>query len=165
MQRLEFDKPHYSKENCIMEKIIVVVNDAEYALQMVTPMRHDATPTQWVLLVCPPKFTRHVNRWVSRQSLHAWRNKWAQDLIEVVKPVMTLGGDVLKWKCSQGALPEEIKRLQQELGTRRVLDARRPKFGVEQQAVTESQPVTTNNQWSVPGGVAMMGAVLIAAAD
>ena len=148
-----------------MEKIIVVVNDAEYALQMVAPMRNDATPTLWVLLVCPPKFTRHVNRWVNRHALNAWRNKWAQDVIEVVKPVMTLGGDTLQWKCSQGALPEEIKRLQQEVGTQRVLDARRPKFGVEQLAVSASQPVTTNNHWSVPSGVAMMGAVLIAAAD
>jgi len=43
-----------------MEKIIVVVNNAEYAMQMVAPMKNDALPTEWVLLVCPPKFTRHV---------------------------------------------------------------------------------------------------------
>lgn len=149
----------------MMEKIIVVVNDAEYALQMVDPMRNDAVPTLWVLLVCPPKFTRHVSRWVNRHSLNAWRHQWAQNVIEVVKPVMTQGGDALQWRCSKGAIPQEIKRLQQEHGTQRVLDARRPKFGAEQQPVSASQSVTTNNSWSVPGGVAMMGAVLIAAAD
>ncbi|MBU3652175.1 MAG: hypothetical protein FGM44_03730 [Limnohabitans sp.] len=148
-----------------MEKIIVVVNDAEYALQMVAPMRNEASPTLWVLLVCPPKFTRHVNRWVSRQSLNAWRQKWSQDLIELVKPDMTAGGDALQWRCSQRDLPQQIQRLQKEFGTHRVLDARRPKFGVQQQPVSASQPVTTNNSWSIPGGVAMMGAVLIAAAD
>ncbi len=88
-----------------MEKIIVVVNDAEYAMQMVAPMKNDALPTEWVLLVCPPKFTRHVGRWVSRQSLKAWRNQWAQELIQVVKPVITLGGDTLQWQCSQGRCP------------------------------------------------------------
>ncbi len=148
-----------------MEKIIVVVNDAEYALQMVAPMKNDANPTQWVMLVCPPKFTRHVSRWVSRNALSAWRDKWAQELIQVVKPVMTLGGDTFHWRCNQGALPEEIKRLQQEYGTQRVLDARRPKVGVDQQPVSVSQPVTSNTSWSIPGGVAVMGAVLIAAAD
>ena len=148
-----------------MEKIIVVVNDADYALQMLAPMKNEAAPTQWVLLVCPPKFTRHVNRWVNRNALNAWRTKWAQDVIEVVKPVMTQGGDSLEWICSRGSLPEEIKRLQQTHGTQRVLDARRPKLGVEQQPVSASQPVTSNNSWSVPSGVAMMGAVLIAAAD
>ena len=148
-----------------MEKIIVVVNDAEYALQMVAPMKNEALPTHWVLLVCPPKFTRHVGRWVSRQSLKAWRNNWAQDLIEVVKPVMTLGGDTLQWSCSQGALPDEMRRLQRETGTQRVLDARRLKLGVQQQPVSESQPVASNNNWSVPSGVAVMGAMLIAAAE
>jgi hypothetical protein len=148
-----------------MEKIIVVMNDAEYALQMLAPMRSNVSPTQWVLLVCPPKLTRHVNRWVSRHSLNAWRNKWAQDVIELVKPVMTLGGDALHWKCSQASIPDEIKRMQQEFGTQRVLDARRPKIGVEQQPVSASQPITTNNSWSIPSGVAMMGVMLIAAAD
>jgi len=154
-----------SKENCIMEKIIVVVNDAEYAMQMVAPMKNDALPTQWVLLVCPPKFTRHVGRWVSRQSLKAWRNQWAQELIQVVKPVITLGGDTLQWQCSQGPLPDEINRMQQEFGTHRVLDARRLKLGEHQQPVSESQPVTSNNNWSVPSGVAVMGAMLIAASE
>jgi len=148
-----------------MEKIIVVVNDANYALQMVEPMRNDASPTQWILLACPPKFTRHVNRWVNRQSLNVWRNKWAQDVIQVIKPVLVRGRDSLHWKCSQGDLSKEIQRLQQEFGTQRVLDARRHRFGVEQQPVSASQPVITNNSWSIPSGVAMMGAVLIAAAD
>ncbi len=148
-----------------MEKIIVVVNDAEYALQMVAPMKNDANPTQWVMLVCPPKFTRHVSRWVTRQALSSWRNKWSQELIDVVKPVMTVGGDKLHWRCVDGTLPDEIRRLQQEYGTQRVLDARRPKLGVEQQPVSASQPVTSNNSWSVPSGMAVMGAVLIAAAD
>jgi hypothetical protein len=148
-----------------MEKIIVVVNDAEYALQMVAPMKNADQPTQWVLLVCPPKFTRHVSRWVSRQSLNAWRKNWAQELVQLVKPVMTLGGDTLHWSCIQGALPDEIKRLQKEFGTQRVLDARRLKLGVQQQPVSESQPVTSNNGWSVPSGVAVMGAMLIAAAE
>lgn len=148
-----------------MEKIIVVVNEAEYALQMVTPMKHDTIPTQWVLLVCPPKLTRHAGRWVSRHSLNAWRNNWAQTLVEAVKPRMTLGGDKFEWRCLQGNLPDEIKRLQLEFGTQRVLDARRAKMGVEQPPVSASQSVTSNNSWSVPGGVAVMGAVLIAAAD
>ena len=148
-----------------MEKILVVVNDAEYALQMVAPMKQDVTPTQWVLLVCPPKLTRHASRWVNRNSLKSWRNKWAQDLIEVVKPVMTLGRDTLDWTCCQGDLVEEIRRLQRDYGTQRVLDARRIRLGVDQPPVSESQPVASNNSWSVPSGMAVMGAVLMATAD
>ena len=51
-----------------MENIIVVIDDPEYALKMLTPMKNEGTPTQWVLLVCPPRLTRHIGRWVNQAS-------------------------------------------------------------------------------------------------
>ena len=48
-----------------MENIIVVVDDADYALKIIAPMKGEINPTNWVLLVCPPKLTRHIGRWVN----------------------------------------------------------------------------------------------------
>ena len=148
-----------------MENIIVVANDAEYALQMITPMKNESTPTRWILLICPPKFKRHISKWVNKSALNGWRQEWAREMVKTLEPVLASGGDQWSWRCSQKSLADEVSQLQQEFNTHRVLDARVHLMGGEHLPVSPAQPVVSHDRWSVPGGVAMMGAVLMATAD
>ena len=148
-----------------MENIIVVIDDPEYALKMLAPMKDQGQPTQWVLLVCPPRLTRHIGRWVNQASREAWRNKWTQELLQKVKPVLEVGGDRMQWRTAKGPLIELTRKLQSDFVTHRVLDARRPKFGEDQAPVTQDQPTEHSSRWALPGGAAAMGAALLMAAD
>lgn len=148
-----------------MENIIVVLDDAEYALKMLTPMKNDDDPTQWVLLVCPPHLTRHIGRWVTPASRAAWRTKWAQELVQKIQPSLTRESDRVQWRLAKGVLIDQTRRLQSEFATHRVLDARRPKLGEDQMPVTAGQPTEHNSQWTLPGGVAAMGVALLMATD
>ncbi len=148
-----------------MENIIVVIDDPEYALKMLTPMKNEGNPTQWVLLVCPPRLTRHIGRWVNKASREAWRSKWTQELLETLKPALVQAGDRVQWRIAKGSLVEQTRKLQAEFVTHRVLDARRPKFGQDQAPVTQDQPTEHSSRWALPGGAAAMGAALLMAAD
>jgi len=148
-----------------MENIIVVLDDAEYALKMLEPMKDGGHTTQWILLVCPPRLTRHIGRWVSTATREAWRNKWGLELVQRLKPALADGDDRLQWRLAKGALVDQTRRLQSEFTTHRVLDARRPRLGQDHDPVTAGQPVEHNSQWSLPGGVAAMGVALLMAAD
>lgn len=148
-----------------MENIIVVIDDPEYALKMLAPMKNEGNPTQWVLLVCPPRLTRHIGRWVNQASREAWRNKWTQELLQKIRPVLQGAGDRVQWRIAKGPLVEQTRKLQSEFVTHRVLDARRPKWGQDHDPVTAGQPVEHTSQWTLPGGVAAMGVALLMAAD
>lgn len=148
-----------------MESIIVVIDDPEYALKMLTPMKNPGQPTQWVLLACPPRLTRHIGRWVNQASREAWRKSWTQEVMQKLKPVLCEGGDRLQWRIAKGALVQQTRKLQSEFATQRVLDARRPKLGQDQPPVTTEQPTEHPSRWALPGGAAAMGAALLMAAD
>ena len=147
-----------------MEKIIVYVDDAEYALQQLTPMKSSAG-THWVLVACAPRMTHRISKWVSHSARQNWRDKWADKLYGAVVPPLRARQDQVTTVLAKGPLAELTDRLLAEHGPSRVLDARRPKFGQEMQPVTNDQPATGTNPWAVPGAVAGMGMVLLLAAE
>ena len=156
-----------------MEKIIVYVDDADYARHQLAPMRSHTlpdggtqpAPTHWVLVACAPRLTRRIGKWTSHGARENWRAKWAEKLFECIAPALEQGGDTVTRVLAKGPLPELTRKIIAEHGVAHVLDARRPKFGVDMQPVTEDQPVSRDATWEVPGAVLGMGAVLLMAAD
>lgn len=148
-----------------MENIVIVLDDPEYALKILVPMKNEHNPTQWVLLVCPPKLTRHIGRWVNQASRDAWRTKWTQELVQKIKPVLCDGGDRVQWRIAKGSLVDQTQKLQSEFRTSRVMDVRRPKFGQDQDPVTTNQPTEHASRWTLPGGATALGVALLMASD
>ena len=153
-----------------MDKIIVYLDDAAYARQLLAPMtsRHVSatTPaTHWVLVACAPRMTQRISKWVSHSARESWRARWAEKLFGQIVPHLKGPGDSVTTLLAKGALPELTKRLSAEHATSRVLDARRPKLGQDLQPVTADQPTLRDERWSVPGVVLGMGAVLVLAAE
>ena len=155
-----------------MDKIIVYLDDADYAHQQLAPMTNDhpagqppAQPTHWVLVACAPRMTQRISKWVSHSARENWRAKWSEKLFEQVVPALQQRGDSVTTVLAKGPLVALTTRLQQQHGVARVLDARRPKFGQDLQPVTADQPATHEGRWQVPGAVAGMGALLVLAAE
>ena len=153
-----------------MDKIIVYLDDPEFAQHHLVPMKNETTAgarqtTHWVLVACPPRLTRHISKWVHNTARENWRAKWAESLFARITPALRAQGDRITLVVAHGPLVELTRELQVKHGTGRILDARRPKFGQDMPPVAPDQRVPNQARWSVPGAVAGMGAALVLAAE
>jgi hypothetical protein len=152
-----------------MDKIIVYLDDADFARHELVPMKM-TTPgaqqaTHWILVACPPRMTRHISKWVNHTARENWRGKWAEKLFARITPELQAQGDQVSTVLAHGPLVELTQVLLSQHGAARVLDARRPKFGQDMAPVTPDQPTATEARWTVPGTIAGMGAALVLAAE
>jgi hypothetical protein len=149
-----------------MDNIIVYVDDAVYALQMLQPMcpaNSVRNPTRWIVVGCAPRVTNHASRWVTNSARESWRGKWAEKTFSRLLPLLQQDGDTVVTQIAQTTLHKQTESLMREYGAARVLDARRPKLGHDQQPVTAAQPQQGSG---VLGYVtALAGAGLLVATD
>ncbi len=150
-----------------MEKIIVYLDDASWAWQQLAPMAAAAPyeRTHWILVGCAPRMTRRIGKWTSHQARENWREKWAANLFSRITPKLDSATQEVTTVLARGPLPELTRKLVAEHGAAHVLDARRPKFGVDLPPVTQEQPAPLEARWQVPGAVLGMGAVILLASD
>lgn len=148
-----------------MENIIVFVDEAEHALHELMPMLSSQSPTNWVLVGCPPRMSRHISRWVSNRSRHIWREKWGQNLLAELSPSLMRTGDTVQMRLAEKDLIAQTRQLKLEFGAGRVLDARRPKMGQSLAPVTPDQPAQQNASLATVGSTSVLGAILILTAD
>ena len=154
-----------------MDKIIVYLDDADHALQQLVPMKNagqtgsGAQSTQWVLVACAPRMTRHISKWVSHSARENWRANWSEKVFAQVVPALKAQGDTVLTVIAKGPLPTLTDRLLAQHSGAWVMDARCARFGQDLPPVTRDQPTGHDSRWSVPGAVAGMGALLVLASD
>ena len=148
-----------------METWLVYIDDKTHAQQQLTPMLIKGVPIQWVLVGCPPRLTRHAGKWLTQKAIQRWRNQWTQDNLQPIQAMLSESGDKVHTQVAHGPLVLMTKQLQQEWGTLRVIDARRPRLGQDLPPVADNQERTPQNPWMVPGSVAFMGTLMTMAAD
>ena len=149
-----------------MDTMIVYIDEAAYALKMLTPMLQSAparTPTRWIVVGCAPRITHRVSKWVTNSARESWRGKWAEKVFEQILPLLQAPGDHVITQVARGPLCELTDSLRAQHGTARVLDARRPKFGQDLPPVTRQQPQEPQGVWGYAAVVA--GASVMLAAD
>ena len=113
----------------------------------------------------PPRLTRHAGKWLTQKAIQRWRNQWTQENLQPIQALLSQRGDKVTTQVAHGPLVVMTQQLQQEWGTFRVLDARRPRLGQDLQPATENQERTPQSPWMVPGSVAFMGTLMTMAAD
>jgi len=149
-----------------MDTMIVYVDEAAYALKILTPMLpmgQARTPTRWIVVGCAPRITHHASKWVTNSARQSWRGKWAEKVFEHIVPLLAAPGDSVITQVAHGPLCELTDSLLARHGGARVLDARRPKFGQDLPPVTRQQPQESQDVWSYAAVVA--GASVLLAAD
>ena len=142
-----------------MDKVIVYVDDAAYAQQVLAPLlaREANARTHWVLVACAPRMTHRISKWVSHSARENWRTKWAGKLFDQIVPALQLPDAQVTTVVAKGPLAELTEQLQtagQALAP--VVDARRPK--VDTPALPPAVTPSSGQRWSpLPGA---LGSVL-----
>lgn len=144
-----------------MDRMIVYVDDAAWALRQLAPVRIGAT--HWVLVACAPRMSQRIGKWLSHSSRDKWRAQWAGKLLAAIEPVLRAQGDRVTAMLAREPLPPLTERLLAEHGACRVLDARRPKSVQQEPPVTSAPAQERPRPW--PGGLAGLGAALLLAAE
>ena len=147
-----------------MEKIILYVDDAAYAAQHLAQFVPDAAghrgARHWLLVGCAPRMTHHISKWVTHSARENWRAKWFAKLRGELDPVLRRDGGTITPVLAKGPLIELTQKLKLEHGAAlQVVDARRPKLGVDLEPVAPGQKPAQSG-WAVPGAVAGVGALL-----
>jgi hypothetical protein len=149
-----------------MEKIILYVDDAAYAREFLANAPADTVgkgATHWVLVACAPRMTHRISKWVSHSARENWRGKWFGKVQDQIVPLLRRPGDAITPVLAQGSLTDLTQRLKLEHGAARVIDARRPKIGVDMEPVSPDQKVPANAAWTLPGAAMGLGALLVLA--
>ena len=149
-----------------MDTMIVYIDEAAYALKMLTPMlpiSPASTPTRWIVVGCAPRITHHASKWVTNSARESWRGKWADKAFAQIVPLLQAPGDSVVTQLARGPLCELTDSLLAQHAGARVLDARRPKFGQDLQPVTRQQPLQAQGVWGC--AAALAGAGVLVAAD
>jgi hypothetical protein len=152
-------------EKC-MNTIIVYVDEASYALRILTPMLATGparAPTRWIVLACAPRLSRHVSKWVTHSQRESWRGEWSSAIFGQLVALLQAPDDSVITRIAEGKMCEQTDAMLGRYPGARVLDARRPKFGQDMDPVTRTQPVPKQH---VSGyAAAFAGAALLIAAD
>ena len=148
-----------------MDKIIVYVDDADHAQQLLAPLaaKEPAHQRHWVLVACAPRMTHRVSKWVSHSARESWRNKWADKLFAQIITGVGLPHAQVTTVLAKGPLAELTEQLQADLqndGHRPapVMDARKPRSPADSpEAVTPrpAEPPSSAGHWP-----RMLGSVL-----
>jgi hypothetical protein len=149
-----------------MDNIIVYLDDAAYALQLLQPMlatNGAQTPTRWILVGCAPRITHHASKWMTQSARQSWRGKWAEKVFSQLVPVLGKEGHTVLTEMAQATLHQQTESLVKMHGSARVLDARRPKFGQDLQPVTTAQVIQSDGMLGY--ATALVGAGLLVAID
>ena len=144
-----------------MNTTIVYLDDADYAVQQLTPLRGPAGG-HWILVGCAPRMTHRISKWVSHSARENWRSKWADKLFGQIAPWLQAQGDTVTPLLATGPLAELTDKLLAEHHGARVLDMRRPRLG--QNLPAPRQATDNKPRWHLPGTtMALLGGILLAA--
>ena len=99
-----------------MDKIIVYVDDADHAQQLLAPLvaNEPASQRHWVLVACAPRMTHRVSKWVSHSARESWRNKWADKLFAQIIPGAGLRPSQVTTVLAKIPLAELTEQLQSQ---------------------------------------------------
>ena len=139
-----------------LDTYIVYLDDATYAKEKLAIVLAQGQIKRFILVACAPRMTRRIGKWLSHSSRENWRDKWCEKLFAQFVPHIARQDHVF-CEVATGPLPEYTATLLKDLGKAEVIDARRPKFGVEMQPVIElarAPVVQQHATMSLPGQIA-----------
>ena len=153
-----------------MKKVIVYIDDAAHALAQIAqwlPVEAAAGDgaRHWVVVACPPRMTQRISKWVSHSARENWRGKWLHKTMGEVGPALRRPGDELTPILAKGSLLDLTQQLRTEHGAAKVIDARRPKIGVNMEPVAPEVKPASQSGWALPGAAISMGGLLVLASE
>lgn len=147
-----------------MEHIALFANDAEHARRIVSPLLPALAGAHVVIVACPPTLTRHLGRWVSRGARHQWRQDWSQELFDAIEPdLRRQGASAVERMVGQRPLVAVTDQLRARHPAIKIVDARRPRPGRDDEPLAAGQPVASGRLASTLAATGGLGAILVLA--
>ncbi|WP_295527706.1 hypothetical protein [uncultured Pseudacidovorax sp.] len=140
-----------------MDKIILYVDDAAYAVEHLDQLAPAAPGRHWIVVACAPRMTHRISKWVSHSARENWRAKWFARVQEALGPLLAREGAQTTAVLAKGPLVELTQRLHLEHGAARVVDARRPRIGSTMEPVVPAAAESAPRRPLVPGARALPG--------
>lgn len=131
-----------------LDTYIVYLDDATYAQEQLSDLLAKPHTKRFILVACAPRMTRRIGKWLSHSSRENWRDKWCEKLFAQFTSMIQRQDHVF-CEVATGPLPAYTDMLLKDLGQAEVIDARRPKFGVDLPSVTQPaalQPMSSTHQ-------------------
>ncbi|RDI28921.1 hypothetical protein DFR41_101677 [Pseudacidovorax intermedius] len=140
-----------------MDKIILYVDDAAYAVEHLDQLAPAAPGRHWIVVACAPRMTHRISKWVSHSARENWRAKWFARVQEALAPLLAREGAQATAVLAKGPLVELTQRLHLEHGAARVVDARRPRIGSTMEPLVPAAAEPAPRRPLVPGARALPG--------
>ncbi|WP_234193489.1 hypothetical protein [Pseudacidovorax sp. NFM-22] len=140
-----------------MDKIILYVDDAAYAVEHLDQLAPAARGRHWIVVACAPRMTHRISKWVSHSARENWRAKWFARVQEALAPLLAREGAQTTAVLAKGPLVELTQRLHLEHGAARVVDARRPRIGSAMEPLVPAAADSAPRRPLVPGARALPG--------
>lgn len=128
-----------------LDTYIVYLDDAQHAQRELAQLLGQPQIKRFILVACAPRMTRRIGKWLSHSSRENWRDKWCNKLFAQFVPMIRREDHVF-CEVANGPLPAYTDMLLKDLGQAKVIDVRRPKFGVDMPPVQELQPAPMVSQ-------------------
>lgn len=148
-----------------MEQLTVLVNDAAHAQRFLQPVL-SANPGQaCTLVLCPPRLTHRIGKWLSNRQRLQWQTRWAQELQSTLQPALPAGTRP-NWVVASSNPSEALARLRrQQTAALKLLDLRRPQLGHELPAAEPGTQEQPEARWKAPLAVSSSLSVVLALVD
>ena len=150
-----------------MDRLAILVNDAAYAARFLNPLLGGPEASATTIVMCPPKLSHRIGKWLSNRQRQQWQRTWADELrLTLLRDVPQLPQDRSAWIVAPARLKETTGRLRMQLGTElRILDLRRQNIGqtlpqADGAAVPPDVPT-----WTAPAAVTSSLAAVLALVD
>ena len=150
-----------------MERLAIYVNDAPYAQRFLEPLLDRESGHPLTLVMCPPKLSRRIGKWLSNRQRQQWQRGWADRLQQDIQALLPAGSAPrIEWTVAGGPLAETTAQLRRKLGTGlKVLDVRKPHLGQSLTAVDASATSPSDDRWKAPVAVTSSLSVVLALVD
>jgi hypothetical protein len=147
------------------QTIILCADDSDYARELLAKQLAAEEPTRWVVVACAPRMSRRIGKWLSHSARENWRDKWTDKLYARLLPMLehSRAHRIAETMVAKGPLPELLDELKRDYRDAQVIDARRPKFDVQEPA--PSAPMQPQSRGLLPTVLGSFGAVMVIAGE
>ncbi|MFO1328764.1 MAG: hypothetical protein U1F56_15500 [Rubrivivax sp.] len=150
-----------------MERLAILVNDSDHAAPLLQPLLAGPEAGACTLVLCPPRLTHRVGKWLSNRQRLQWQRTWSEGVRRSLEQALPdLASRPTDWVTSGTRLTDTTARLRRRLGVGlRVLDLRRPTLGHTLPPADGTQTAPAEERWTAPVAVTSGLALMLTLVD
>lgn len=151
-----------------MERLAIFINDADYARRYLEPLLGQrAAGAPCILVLCPPRLTHRIGKWLSNRQRQHWQRQWCQQLQQALTEQLRAGAlHQVEWMVAGSHVTDATQRLRRQHGhALKVLDMRKSQLGQALGPVEPGQSAGSDDRWQTPVAVTSSLSVMLALVD